>query len=402
MSVRTAARLAWSVCAAGVLLLVLALIMILLEKATTQAFPWQGQAIGVVATIGAPILGGIIASRRPSNPIGWIWLGLGLGFSLSSFAGSYAAYALGPGSLPAHRVVGTLVAGVGWVAGFVLVALALLLFPDGRLPSQRWRFVAWVSVSVGVLALLLGPFVPGRSGFAPVTNPFGVGGIAGQVIFVLVNSAIIVLLIAIVPSALSLVFRYRRSSGIERQQIKWFAYAAVIFGSLIPLDLIGLDTLLGDVLWSLLNPVASLGLYAAVGVAILKYRLYDIDVLINRTLVYGSLTALLALVYFGGVATTQAIFRVLTGQEQQPQLAIVVSTLVIAALFNPLRRRIQSFIDRSFFRRKYDAAKTLEAFSATLRDETNLEQLTDELLAVLQDTIQPTHASVWLRSPKNK
>ncbi len=144
------------------------------------------------------------------------------------------------------------------------------------------------------------------------------------------------------------------------------------------------------------------GLPVATGIAILRYHLYNIDLLINRALVYGALTATLAAVYFGGVATTQTLFHALTGQEQQPQLAIVVSTLVIAALFNPLRRRIQSFIDRSFFRRKYDAAKTLEAFSARLRDETNLEQLTDELLAVLQDTIQPTHASVWLRSAKNE
>jgi len=209
------------------------------------------------------------------------------------------------------------------------------------------------------------------------------------------------LFVAIVLSALSLVFRYRRAGGVERQQIKWFAFAGVLFGgSLVFSGFLGED--LPGAWDALFETVTFAPLYVAVGVAILRYRLYEIDTLINRTLVYGSLTALLALVYFGGVATTQATFRVLTGQEQQPQLAIVVSTLVIAALFNPLRRRIQSFIDRSFFRRKYDAAKTLEAFSARLRDETNLEQLTDELLAVLQDTIQPTHASVWLRSPKNK
>src|SRR3712207_4981023 len=138
------------------------------------------------------------------------------------------------------------------------------------------------------------------------------------------------------------------------------------------------------------------------GSYILRYRLYDIDVLINRTLVYGMLTLTLAAVYVGGVMGLQAIFRALTGQEEQPQLAIVVSTLVIAALFNPLRRRIQGFIDRRFYRRKYDAEKTLAAFSARLRDETDLEQLTDELLAVLRETIQPAHASMWLRPPKKK
>ena len=138
------------------------------------------------------------------------------------------------------------------------------------------------------------------------------------------------------------------------------------------------------------------GVPIAVGFAILRYRLYNIDLLINRTLVYGALTAALALIYFGGVATTQTIFRALTSQEQQPQLAIVVSTLVIAALFNPLRRRIQSFIDRRFYRRKYDAAKTLEAFSAKLRDETDLDALNDELLTVVRQTMQPTHVSLWL------
>ena len=139
------------------------------------------------------------------------------------------------------------------------------------------------------------------------------------------------------------------------------------------------------------------GIPVAVGIAVLKYRLYDIDVIINRTLVYGSLTAMLMAVYFGGVATTQAILRTLTGQEKQPQLAIVVSTLVIAALFNPLRRRIQAFIDRRFYRRKYDAAKTLEAFSAKLRDETDLDALSDDLVGVVRETMQPAHVSLWLR-----
>jgi len=143
--------------------------------------------------------------------------------------------------------------------------------------------------------------------------------------------------------------------------------------------------------------VSLLGLPVFTGIAIVRYRLYEIDILINRTLVYGVLTATLALIYFGGVAAVQAIFRALTGQEHQPQLAVVISTLVIAALFNPLRRRIQSFIDRRFFRRKYDAAKTLEAFSAKLRDETDLDALSDDLVGVVRETMQPAHVSLWLR-----
>jgi hypothetical protein len=156
-----------------------------------------------------------------------------------------------------------------------------------------------------------------------------------------------------------------------------------------------------DPLWAkLLEDAVTLsfaGIPVAVGIAILRYRLYEIDILINRTLVYGSLTAMLALVYFGGVTVTQTFFRALTGQVEQPQLAIVVSTLVIAALFNPLRHRIQGFIDRRFYRRKYDAAKTLEAFSAKLRDETDLNALSDDLVGVVRETMQPAHVSLWLR-----
>jgi hypothetical protein len=195
---------------------------------------------------------------------------------------------------------------------------------------------------------------------------------------------------------------------VDRQQIKWFAYAA----SVVVLAAICRSSL-GNVVHSATGAwwgwwvgqgiltVGFAGTAIAMGIAILKYRLYEIDTLINRTLVYGSLTVLLAALYFGGVATVEAIFRVLTGQDQQPQLAIVVSTLVIAALFTPLRRRIQSFIDRSFYRRKYDAAKTLEGFAMKLRDETDLEALSADLIGVVRETMQPTHVSLWLHSEKS-
>jgi hypothetical protein len=166
-------------------------------------------------------------------------------------------------------------------------------------------------------------------------------------------------------------------------------------GSLIFSGFLGQD--LPGVWDALFETVTFMGLYVAVGVAILKYRLYDIDRIINRTLVYVALTAILAVVYFGGMAATEAIFRTLTGQERQPQIAIVISTLVIAALFNPLRRRIQSFIDRRFYRRKYDARKTLEVFSAKLRDETDLDALSDDLVGLVRETMQPAHVSLWLR-----
>ena len=249
-------------------------------------------------------------------------------------------------------------------------------------------------------------FSPGLLvGHPGVRNPFGLEGTpwvatAGVVILLLLP-------LSMVASALSLVLRYWRSGGEEREQIKWIAFAASVVGLLYLITMV--SSLFFPLAWFAAGTPLWLGLLQhaalvsftavpiAVGFAVLKYRLYDIDFLINRTLVYGSLSALLALVYFGGVATTQAIFRALTGQEEQPQLAIVISTLVIAALFNPLRHRIQAFIDRRFYRRKYDARKTLEAFSAKLRDETDLDALSDDLVGVVRETMQPAHVSLWLR-----
>jgi hypothetical protein len=405
MSRRASSWVAWSVCAAALMLFGLSLLLVFLGWSTPlpkRWVSWQGQIITTAGFIGTPILGGLVASRRPENLYGWLWLGLGLSASLLQLAGSYAAYALvvEPGSLPAPRTVGQ-VLGMAWGTGIILLPFLLLLFPTGRLPSQRWRPVAWIVLVAGAVLLISGPFTPGNSGIGPFENPLGARGEVGEAIVYISAAVVFAIFAAVVLSALSLVFRYRRAGGIERQQIKWFAYAAVLFGgSLVFGGFLGQD--LPGIWDALFETVTFIPLYVAVGVAILRYRLYDIDVLINRTLVYGLLTVILAAVYFGGVVATQAIFRVFTGQEEQPQLAVVVSTLVIAALFNPLRRRIQGFIDRRFYRRKYDAAKTLAAFSARLRDETDLEQLTDELIAVLRDTIQPTHASVWLRPPKKK
>jgi hypothetical protein len=194
--------------------------------------------------------------------------------------------------------------------------------------------------------------------------------------------------------------RLQRTRGAERQQLKWFAYAvAVLVGSTILTNVVADAMGVEWLRWVGYLPaiVGLVGWPVAVGIAILRYRLYNIDLLINRTLVYVTLTAILAVVYLGGVSATQAIFRATTGPEHQPQIAVVVSTLVIAALFNPLRRRIQSFIDRRFYRSKYDARKTLEAFSAKLRDETDLDALNAELVGVVRETMQPAHVSLWLR-----
>jgi hypothetical protein len=199
----------------------------------------------------------------------------------------------------------------------------------------------------------------------------------------------------IVLSALSLVVRYRRASGVERQQLKWFALAAVVSACFAVGEFLSLNRLVGSTLWGVLDAATNIVRYLAVGVAILRYRLYDIDIIINRTLVYGSLTATLIAFYFGGIVVLQRVFVVLTGQ--QSTLAVVASTLAIAALFSPLRHRIQGFVDRRFYRSKYDAGKTLEAFSAKLRDETDLDALSGDLKAVVRETMQPAHVSLWLR-----
>jgi hypothetical protein len=261
----------------------------------------------------------------------------------------------------------------------------LLLFPTGRLPSSRWRPFAWLSVAVILVGVLYSSAISPDVGFDAPPNPIqllvlALGGVA----------------------AASLVVGRRGARGVERQQIKWLLYAGPIWFIGGALQIAVFYFMLVEESWGmwvahLLVAVGGLGGPIAIGVAILRYRLYEIDLLINRTLVYGSLTALLAVVYFGGVSATQLIFRTLTGQEQQPQLAIVISTLVIAALFNPLRRRIQMFIDSRFYRRKYDARKTLEAFSAKLRDETDLDALSDDLVGVVEETMQPAHVSFWLR-----
>jgi MFS family permease len=309
------------------------------------------------------VLGGLVASRRPENLYGWLWLGLGLSAALLQLAGSYAAFALvvEPGSLPAPRTVGQ-VLGMAWGIGIILLPFLLLLIPTGRLPSRRWRPVVWAVLVTGAVLLIIGPFLPGES-IGEFENPFRDGGDVGEALLFISGAVVFTIFGAIILAALSLPLRYRIAGGIERQQIKWFAYAAFLFGgSFIFGGFLGWD--LPGVWDALFETVAFMGLYVAVGIAILRYRLYDIDRIINRTLVHGLLTALLALVYFGGVTATQTLLRTITDRQELPQLVVAASTLVIAPLFNPLRKRIQALIDRSFYRKKYDARKTLESFSA--------------------------------------
>jgi hypothetical protein len=253
----------------------------------------------------------------------------------------------------------------------------------------------WIVGIVVATSILVGAFYPGPiSGLEPVRNPLGIEAAREILVFagVLLFYLFTVLLLA---SAVCVYLRFRRGNGTERQQIKWLAYAAVLLGVTA---LVGevLDLLLGNLggwfPWVIV--AAFLGIPLSIGAAMLHYRLYEIDIIINRTLVYGSLTATLVALYFGGIVVLQRVFVLLTGQ--QSTLAVVASTLAIAALFSPLRRRTQGFVDRRFYRRKYDARKTLEAFSAQLRDETDLGALSDDLVGVVRETMQPSHVSLWL------
>jgi hypothetical protein len=365
-----------------------------------------GSLLGAGAFLAFPLVGALIASRHPRNPVGWICLADGLFWTTSGMLDYYGPYGLAsPSSVPFP--IG--MAGINdrlWVPGVGLLgAFLLLLFPDGRLPSRRWRPLAWLSGAV-IVSLILGVMVsPGpMDSLEGVRNPFGLEG--QQWVIVAAYAVLPLLPLCMLASGLSLVLRFRRSTGEERQQIKWIAFAASV---VVILYLVAMIASLihptdawstaGSVLWLNLLTITALMSFItipiAVGFVMLRYRLYDIDVLINRALVYGSLTLVLAGLYAGTIVMLQVAFRGLTGQHSS--LAIVASTLALAALFHPLRRRIQGFIDRRFYRRKYDARKILEAFSARLRDETDLERLGEHLAGVVGEAMQPEHTSLWLR-----
>jgi hypothetical protein len=399
MSHRAAAWLAWSLCLLCAVLAVASLFLVLLNGRTLgEIFMAWGPSMLTLATltVSFSVVGALIASHRPENPIGWIFLAVGFLQGLLSAADQYAIYALltNPGALPWGAEASWLGQWI-WAPGLGLILVFLpLLFPDGHPPSHRWRPVGWLgalSIGLTVVSSTIGLW-PER-GTALLTGDES----PSHVVHVLVDLvALPMMLLAGLGAVISVLVRFRRARGDERQQIKWFAAAAAL--TLVWYLVFGQSTRgLPEAIVALSSLLVIPSIPITTGIAILRYRLYDIDRIINRTLVYGSLTAMLALVYFGGVTVTQALLRTLTGQEKLPQLIIVASTLVIAALFNPLRRRIQSFIDRSFYRKKYDARKTLETFSLKLRDETDLEALNNDLVGVVRETMQPAYVSLWLR-----
>jgi hypothetical protein len=347
-----------------------------------------------------PLVGFIILRQQPRNRIGWILLGIGGVVVYDAVLSSYGAYGLQhPGSLPGAAAAEALT-GATWapVIGIVGTFL-LLLFPDGRLPSPRWKWVAWMA-GVGIVGTYVGLSVlPGKltdAGYPHVTNPLGIEALRGHEAFVFAFIPLIP--IAIVGSAASLGWRFRRSTGTVRLQLKWLTAAAAVVAVLYALAMVsgisegwfGPDNIVLNVIQNV-SVLSFFLIPIAIGFAVLRHRLYDIDVVVNKTLVYGLLTAILAAVY---VALAVGVGSV-AGRNNS--VVIAGSTLVVAALFRPVRRRAQALIDRRFYRRKYDAQQTLESFTARLREEVDLDELHSHLLAVVEETVRPASMSLWLR-----
>src|SRR5215207_6550780 len=376
MSSRGTSWLAWSLATLSVVLFVGSVALWILAHSThvprsLDADLTTGGLLGQALFLVFPLVGALIASRRPENPIGWLCLVDGLLWTTTNMLDYHSLYVMAsPGSVP---------------------------FPEVLAGVNHWLWVP----TVGLL-LSPGPLDMPRG----IRNPFGLE--AAPWVAVAAYAILPLLPLCMLASALSLVMRYRRSRGDVRQQIKWIAFAASLVALTYLIAIVAsfihpseIWFAAGLPLWLDLTEYAALlsitSVPIAIGFAVLKYRLYDIDRIINRTLVYGSLTATLVALYFGGIVLLQRVLDVLTGTGEKSTFVVVASTLVIAALFNPLRRRVQGFVDRSFYRYKYDAAKTLEAFGSRLRDETDLEALSDDHVGVVRGTMQPEHVSLWLR-----
>jgi hypothetical protein len=400
MSRRTTAWLAWSLCAVTLSSTTLAILLLVRNLSSPDPHVFGFWVQGIVIPITCSTVGVIIASRRPHHPIGWLFCVVGLLAGVNHLCAEYAIYALlsQPDSLPGGRAAAWVASWCGLPANALLVFVGLL-FPDGRLPSRRWLPFAWLNVVVAVVGTVAVAFLAGPiPTLVPIENPLGLEGaktLLGPV--ATVAGALERGILGLVAVA-SLFLRLRRARGGEREQIKWLAYAAsvVVIGAILTYVIPEATDAqwVGQVGLALLA-VGFVGIPIAIGIAILRYRLYDINLLINRTLVYGALTAILVAHYFGSIIWLQIAFVELTGQRST--LAVVASTLVIATLFRPWQGWVQAFVDRRFYRRKYDARKTLEEFSAKLRNETDLDALSEDLTSVVRETMQPAHVSLWLR-----
>jgi hypothetical protein len=389
-----------SVCALSLLLIALTIAFYLVTRYDwyfAGSFqPWRMQTVEALGVLGAPLLGALIVWRQPHNRYGWVWCLVGLAAAIrgAAFAYEFWAWYVAP-----YQPGGFEAAWLGHVTDrlyFGLIPLVLLLFPDGKPPSPRWRPAVWATVVVAVAwtlsaAVAPGPMIEGTPNL--IVSLYGTPAELARWLAIELERAVRLL---IGVGGLSLLARLRHARGRQRQQVKWLTYVGVLIAAALVVQLKWQPT--GLVLAIYLAAIAW-AIYLAIGIAILRHRLYDIDRLINRTLVYGLLTVLLAVVYAGGVFVLGRLLNPVTGESA---LAVAASTLAVAALFQPARRRVQTAVDRRFNRRRYDAAKTVEAFSARLREQIDLDTLSRELLAVVDQTMQPTRMAVWLRPAANQ
>jgi hypothetical protein len=384
---RSPSRLAWLLYVLALALVGLAVgLWLVVHRPVAGAVGYRYWREGMVTTLAYATVGALITTRRPAHPVGWLFLGAGLGGAAQLATGEFAAAFLAASGPSVAVAVAALASSAFQLVVVGLLVCLLLLFPTGRPPSRRWWVLVWV-VAAGVVLFSVGAgLAPARyEDFPGVENPFGITSL--EAVLKWIDGVGGVLFVAGFLGALaSLVVRFTRSRGLERQQLKWFVYAAglgiVVLVLPIPLP--------GFLVWTL----APVGLSTAAAVAVLRYRLYDIDRLINRTLVYGLLTAILGLGYAAG----SLVFILVTGVGSGPPSWLVAAvTLAAAAVFRPARHRIQAAVDRRFNRRKYHAATTIQAFTTRLREQIDLDTLSNELLAVVDQTMEPTRVSLWLR-----
>jgi hypothetical protein len=349
-------------------------------------------------------LGALVIARQPGNRVGWIFCGVGFTGALTQFAAAYAIYSLviTVGALPGGLAMGWLQSWLWLMGGWLLVVFLPLLYPNGQPLSRAWRLVTWLAAASLALVLIWIMVLPGQlvNSLIPfhIPNPLGIQG-PGFVEMVIGVAIVALFLGTILAGASSLILRLHRSKGVERQQVKWFAYFGALLCVLSVLNLL-IDSRIisvpvADEVRSIASAILTAALPIATGLAILRYRLYDIDIIIRKTLTYALVVGVLVVVYFGTVILLQQLFANVTGQRSE--VITVLSTLVIAAMFVPLRDRIQATIDKRFYRKKYDAQKVLAKFGETVRDETDLEKLTANLIDVVNETMQPKSVSVWLK-----
>jgi hypothetical protein len=400
---RVVSALWLSLCALSLLLIALTIVFHLVTRYDWyfpylggSSHPWQMQTVEALGVLGAPILGALIVRRQPTNRYGWVWCLLGLAAAVRGAAFAYVLWAWFVAPVQPGGFEAAWLGNVTYILYLGLVPLTLLLFPDGKAPSPRWRPVVWATVLVAVVWTLATAVAPGLIIDDSPNLIVSLYGTPAELATWLVIKLEWAVRLLIAVGGLSLLARLRHARGRQRQQVKWLTYVGVLIAAALVVQLKWYPTGLVQATYL---AVVAWAVYLAIGIAIFRHRLYDIDRLINRTLVYGLLTVLLGLVYAGGVFVVGQLLNPAGGESG---LAVAASTLAVAALFRPLRRRVQTAVDRRFNRRRYDAAKTVEAFSGRLREHIDLETLSTELLAVVDQTMQPTRVSVWLRPAANQ